>query len=285
MEMFELRYFLAIAAEENIHRASAKTGFSPASLSKAVARLEDELGVRLFAREGKTIRLNAFGKLLQTRASEIVHLEESTKLALSGEKGFVHAVVAGPEVLLARFGIELCARVKKRHPLSSVEYKPCEEKEAIKAVKSGQAHFALLTKDEVPGLSLKNLQNCIFQTCVGKKHPLYAHKGGTLPVETVLEHGFASPNHPLLGSVSAHQSLDGWRDDKFPRKIDYFVSSLKVLEELVVQGLAVAYLPDYVVKTLDVAPLKISGCPYSCKQTVSLATRSKQEIGWLRQVL
>ena len=70
MEIFELKYFLAVAREEHIHRASEKLRVSPPALSKAIARLEDELGKKLFAREGRHIRLTDEGRALKARAFE-----------------------------------------------------------------------------------------------------------------------------------------------------------------------------------------------------------------------
>ena len=97
MEIFELRYFLAVANGENIHRASEKLHVSPGSLSKAITRLEDELSVTLFSREGRNICLTDHGKLFQKRAAEIIQLEEAARLELSGHLGAVQVVIAGPE--------------------------------------------------------------------------------------------------------------------------------------------------------------------------------------------
>ncbi|MEZ4271853.1 MAG: LysR family transcriptional regulator [Myxococcota bacterium] len=74
MELYEMRYFLEVAKFENVHKASKTLHVSPASLSKAVARLESELGVRLFLRQGRNIKLNEHGRLLQKRGSLIVEL-------------------------------------------------------------------------------------------------------------------------------------------------------------------------------------------------------------------
>src|SRR5690349_15727033 len=57
MEIFELRYFIAVANCENINQAALKVGVSPGSLSKAITRLEVETGVKLFAKFGRNIQL------------------------------------------------------------------------------------------------------------------------------------------------------------------------------------------------------------------------------------
>src|ERR1700758_3968779 len=122
METFELRYFLGVARHENIHRASEKTGVSPASLSKAIGRLEDELSVKLFAREGRNIKLTDQGRLLQRRASEIIRLEESARIEIGGHQGVIQVLIAGPEILLSKMGLSVTASIKKKFPHSTFEF-------------------------------------------------------------------------------------------------------------------------------------------------------------------
>lgn len=282
METFELRYFLGVARTQNIHKASEELHVSPGSLSKAVARLEEELSVKLFSREGRNIRLTEQGKLLQRRASEIIQLEESTRLEIAGIEGSIQIQIAGAEILLTNWGLNFSESIRKDYPLAQFEFHASDDKTAIEKVERGEAHFAIVTSDVSTNgeLSFKNLGETMFKTFVGKGHPLFKKKK-IVPVEEVLQHGFVSPNHPLLGKVGNKQSLDGWRDDQFPRKIQYLSSSLKILEEIVSSGKAVAYLPEYFGKSLNLETLQISGCPYSCHQKIKIVARNPKELKWL----
>lgn len=288
METFELRYFLEVARNENIHRASEKTRVSPASLSKAVSRLEEELSVKLFTREGRHIKLTDQGRLLQRRAAEIVRLEESARIEIGGHQGSLQITVAGPEILLSKMGLTLTATIKKKFPRSTFEYHATDDETALEQVLRGEAHIALVTSDLPQGKELvsKLVGEAKFKTFVGVKHPLYgvAKSKRTIPVGEVLKYPFVSPSNPLLGRVGIKQSLDGWRDDEFPRKVEYLTSSLKTLEEFVVGGLAIAYLPDYFCENLNLEVLKITGCPYSCAQKVKMVAKNPKEVGWLNQL-
>ena len=286
METFELRYFTSVARHENIHRASEKTGVSPASLSKAIGRLEDELSVKLFTREGRHIKLTDQGRLLQQRASEIIRLEESARLEIGGHLGTIQIVIAGPEVLLSKMGLTLTASIKKMFPNSVFEYHATDDTHALEQVMRGEAHLAIVTSEPPKELTSKLLGEAKFQTFVGQGHPFYgmAKSKKSVSVEEVLKHAFVSPSNPLLGKVGIKQSLDGWRDDEFPRRVEYLTSSLKTLEELVISGRAIAYLPDYFCKNLDLQILKINGCPYSCTQKVKLVARNPKEVGRLNQI-
>lgn len=93
-----------------------------------------------------------------------------------------------------------------------------------------------------------------------------------------------SPSLPILGEIGQRPSLDGWRDDKFQRIVAYRTTSLKLIEDLVSAGRAIAYLPDYLATQMGATALKITGCPYSCTQSIRLVARAKPEIGWIHQL-
>ncbi len=289
MELYELKYFLGVARFENIHRASEKLNVSTASLSKAVARLEEELGVNLFLRERRNIKLTDQGRLLQKKASEMIQLEETMRLEVSGHPGTIQVSIAGPEILLSKMGTDLSLKLKKRFSTMRFEFQACSEEEALEKVDRGEAHLAIITGDlgaHSSVLSTKALEEAIFQVFVGESHPLYskAKAKKVVPVEEVLKFAFVSPDNPLLGRVGARQSLDGWRDDQFRRNVEYLTSSLKILEELVVSGAAIAYLPNYFCKQLNVEVLKISGCPYHCTQKIKLVAKNPKDTSWLNQI-
>ena len=63
MEIRVLRYFLAIAREENMTRAAERLHISQPSLSKEIKKLEEELDHELFIRTNKNMLLNDEGKI------------------------------------------------------------------------------------------------------------------------------------------------------------------------------------------------------------------------------
>lgn len=79
MEYRILKYFLAVAYEENITRASEILHISQPALSRQLMQLEEELGVKLFIRGQRSITLTEEGHLLRRRAQEIIDLTEKTE--------------------------------------------------------------------------------------------------------------------------------------------------------------------------------------------------------------
>lgn len=279
-----MRYFLGVAKTQNIHEASEELHVSPGSLSKAIARLEEELEVKLFTREGRGIRLTEEGRLLQRRVSTIIQLEESARLEISGVKGTIQVRIAGPEILLAHWGIEFSETLKQKFPLAQFEFLATDDRDALLKVEKGEAHLAIVTDTySHSDLVSKLIGETMFKTYVGKRHPL-SKKKKSVDVAELLDHAFVSPNKPFLGKVGAKQSLDGWRDDEFPRKVEYLTSSLKILEEIILAGQAVAYLPEYLGEKLDFDMIKVVGCPYSCHQKIKLVCRNPKEISWMNSI-
>lgn len=83
MEIRELRYFLAVAREENITRAAESLHIAQPSLSKQLMELEKKLGKKLLIRGKRKITLTEEGVLLRKRAEEIVDLVEKTEHEIS----------------------------------------------------------------------------------------------------------------------------------------------------------------------------------------------------------
>jgi DNA-binding transcriptional LysR family regulator len=62
MELQQLEYFRVVARTEHVTQAAEKLAITQPALSRAMARLERELGIALFDHRGRTVRLNRYGR-------------------------------------------------------------------------------------------------------------------------------------------------------------------------------------------------------------------------------
>ena len=76
VEIRTLRYFLAVAREENMTRAAEILHVTQPTLSKQLKSLEDELGKKLFTRHSFSIALTDEGILLRNRAEDLVSMAD-----------------------------------------------------------------------------------------------------------------------------------------------------------------------------------------------------------------
>lgn len=82
MEIRVLRYFLTVVREESITKASETLHITQPTLSRQLAQMEEELGVKLFDRGTRKIRLTNEGILFRRRAEEILQLVDKTEQEL-----------------------------------------------------------------------------------------------------------------------------------------------------------------------------------------------------------
>src|SRR4030095_6259879 len=72
MELRHLRYFVGVAEAENVSRAALKLHISQPAVSRQVRDLEDEIGLPLLKRAGKSVRLTEAGRLFLNEARAIL---------------------------------------------------------------------------------------------------------------------------------------------------------------------------------------------------------------------
>lgn len=127
MELNSLRQFLVVARLEHLSRAADELRVAQPSLSRAIARLESELGTPLFDRGGR-LRLNRTGRLFRD------HVERSLGELEAGQRAVAEATSQGlgtvrlaSETFLTLTGP--LAAYKRAHPSSEIElhWSPAED--------------------------------------------------------------------------------------------------------------------------------------------------------------
>ena len=118
MKIRVLHYFLAVARKGNMRAAAAALHVTQPTLSRQLAELEEELGVRLFVRQSHGVALTADGLRLRERAGEILDLLEKTRaeFAAPGKAlaGDVH--IGCGETREVRHLARAMQRVQQAHP-------------------------------------------------------------------------------------------------------------------------------------------------------------------------
>lgn len=293
MNLELLRVFVCLARHQNLPAAARELHVTASAVSKALQRLEESLQTTLFDREGRRLVLNGEGERLQTQAAPLLALAEQVRSEFLADRGAFRCRVAGPALLSLKWGREIARALSARYPHAQVGFGSETEDSAVAAVARGDADLALVTRDAAErmetGLAALDVGVTRFQVAIGATHPLarqHRKKNGLrASVASVLAHDFVCPTRPPFRALSVGPATDGWRDDVFPRRVRYRSDDLLLVDGLVRAGIALAYLPDYVLPELGLDRLEVHDCTYRCEQRIVLVHRPTRASGWMHVVL
>ncbi|WP_233839155.1 LysR family transcriptional regulator [Paraburkholderia sp. ZP32-5] len=139
MELRHLRYFVAVAEESNVTRAAKRLHIAQPPLSRQIQQLEDSLGVQLFERNSRPLKLTEAGRFFYSHAIQLLaqtsEVEAMTrrvgKIERSLSIGFVGSTLYGmlPKII-RRFRTENSAVELSLHEMSTMDQ--------IQALKEGR---------------------------------------------------------------------------------------------------------------------------------------------------
>ncbi|MBE3596551.1 MAG: LysR family transcriptional regulator [Hydrogenibacillus sp.] len=82
MELTQIRYFVEVARREHVTEAAYALNVAQSAISRQIQNLEDELGVALFVRDGRRVRLTAAGSVLLEHMENVLREVEAAKMRL-----------------------------------------------------------------------------------------------------------------------------------------------------------------------------------------------------------
>lgn len=143
MEIRELRYFLAVAREENITRAAQSLHIAQPSLSKQLMELEKKLDKQLLIRGKKKITLTEEGAILRKRAEEIVELVEKTEHEISYDfeelSGDIYIGGSTSETILS-----VAADLRREYPDVRFHFYSGDAQDVSERLNHGSLDFAVM---------------------------------------------------------------------------------------------------------------------------------------------
>ena len=149
MEIRTLRYFLAVAREENMTRAAEQLHVTQPTLSKALKSLEDELDKKLFTRHSFSIRLTDEGVLLRDRAEDLVSMADKI------EKEFISLDdISGGELFLGlaesyqiKYIADAIKALKERYPKLQYHITSGDTEQVAEKLQKGLLDFVVLAEE------------------------------------------------------------------------------------------------------------------------------------------
>lgn len=166
---------LAVAEHLSFYRAAHALGVSQSSVSTRIKALEEDLGILLFERNTRGVRLTEAGRLFVERVSAgVEHLDHAVKsagMAAIGECGRLRIGVHGliPHSFLAK----LIGRYRDDYPGIDLEITEGTAREAITQLRAGQLDIAFVVgTPDLPDCQSRRVWTEPLVVAFSDRHPL-----------------------------------------------------------------------------------------------------------------
>jgi LysR family transcriptional regulator, benzoate and cis,cis-muconate-responsive activator of ben and cat genes len=185
MELRHLRYFVAVAEEENVSRAALKLHVSQPGISRQIHDLEDELGFQLFERSAKSVRLTGAGKVFLTEAKSVLqHADDAVKKARAISGGTNDEINVGyAPSLTIQILPQALRKFQEKFPGVRVVLHDLSTEEMLSQIGEKKLQVALTVRPPrklLRGLNFEELARYAIGVAVAPKHPLAKSKSVSL---------------------------------------------------------------------------------------------------------
>jgi len=252
VELFQLRYFLKAAEREGFTRAAVELGISQPALSRAIANLELELGQPVFERQGRRVALTDAGRLLQSRAQQVVSLLEDAKNEITddGESGRLR--IAAIPTIAPYFLPGVLREFSRQHPRATVLIQEDVTDNALRKCAQGEVDAVILALP-VPArhLDVEELFEEELILVLPAAHALAKKRGLTMKDIEPFPFVLLDEAHCLTDSI-----LSFCRQSSFHPVAVERTNQLTTVQELVALGHGISMIPA-MARELDTSDRRI----------------------------
>ncbi len=213
MEIKNLRYFLAVAREENMSKAAEQLHVSQPTLSKTLKALEEELGKKLFIRHSFSISLTDEGMLLRDRAQDLVAMSDKIEQEFSSlddiTGGNIYFGLA--ESYQIRYLAREIYKLKEKYPNFTYHITSGDTEQVTEKLDKGILDFAVLceTPDSNKYEYVKFPEADVWGAIISSSHPLAKKK--SIHVSDLI-------GQPLFVSEQSwNNEIKTWAKERFPK--------------------------------------------------------------------
>lgn len=243
MELRQLRYFIEVAEREHISEAAIHLHVAQSAVSRQIANLEDELGVQLFERIGRNVKLTPIGKIfLEHSVSAIKAIDFAKKQIdeyLDPEKGTIK--IGFPTSLAGHLLPTVISAFKREHPNVAFHLRQGSYNYLIEAVKTREINLAFLgplpPKDSI--LINKILFTENFSVLLNANHP-FAKKDKIPLIDLRNEYFVLFPE----GYIMQKLVVEACNSVGFTPKVSSEGEDMDAIKGLVAAGIGLTLLPE-----------------------------------------
>ncbi|MDR7072376.1 LysR family transcriptional regulator [Fictibacillus barbaricus] len=284
MEIRQLQYFIEVAEREHVSEAALALHVAQSAVSRQIANLETELGVELFEREGRNIKLSPVGRLfLQHAKSAIKAIEHAKKQIdeyLDPERGTIK--IGFPTSLAGQLLPTVVSAFKREHPNIAFHLRQGSYQFLTESVKNGDIDLAFLgpVPKNDPDLEGNILFTEKISALLPDQHPLSEKR-------SILLNDLRNDDFVLFpeGYILREVVVNACKESGFLPKIACEGEDLDAIKGLVTAGMGVTLLPDSSIsETKPRFTVKVPIEIPDVRRTVGLITPRGRELAPAEQV-
>ncbi|MER6145021.1 LysR family transcriptional regulator [Streptomyces sparsogenes] len=262
MELQQMRYVVAVAETNSFTRAAQRCLVVQSALSHQIARLERELGARLFDRTSRRVRLTPAGEAFLPAARQCLDAAERAAAEVAAAVGEVRGRLAvGLIPTVAAVDIPRALHdFRRRYPQVRVSLRVGASEDLVEQVKQGTLDVAFLglpTTAHPQGVTTRELARDRLVAVVAPDHPLVGEPAVTLrrlSTEVFVD--------LPAGTAGRAQSDQAFAAAGLVRDVAFEVTTADLIARLVGQGLGVAMLPSaYAPQLAGVVTIEVADAP------------------------
>ncbi len=257
-----MRYVVAVAETNSFTRAAERCLVVQSALSHQIARLERELGARLFERTSRRVRLTPAGAAFLPAARQCLDAAERAAAEVAAAVGQVRGRLAvGLIPTVAAVDIPEALRdFRGRYPHVRISLRVGASEELIEKVEQGAIDVAFLglpTTARPRGVAAHELARDRLVAVVAPDHPLAGEP--TVDLRRLCSEVFVDLPAGTAGRLQSDQAFEA---AGLARDVAFEVTSADYIARLVRPGLAVAMLPSAYAPQLEgVVTIEVADAP------------------------
>jgi DNA-binding transcriptional LysR family regulator len=245
MELRHLRYVVAVAEELHFSRAARRLNMSQPPLSQQIQQLEDELGVKLFERSKRLVRLTEAGHLFIDEARRtLAQADYAAKVAIQAGRGGAGQLSIGATVALdGSILVAILRAFIHAHPNAHLVLRKMDTVSQIQALRDGRIDVGfLLPPVQDPALAVKKAWREEMVIALPEKHHLARRR--TLPLRALIGEPY------IMFSRNMHrdyhdQIVSFFQNSGASLNVVHEADTIHTTRILVAAGLGVSVLPAF----------------------------------------
>lgn len=244
MDIQQLKYFLALAKELHFWKTAEKMNITQSALSRHIMSLENELGLQLFFRNKRNVKLTAAGEFLQEKwSTELIQFEAIQKHALQihlGEHGSV--CIAHPDSISSSILPDFIKKITAVFPKLKIELVQLTYQQQEDQLKNYKIDLAFSRElNESTAIDSKNLGSENLCLVVPVDHPFKTIDDITN--KSISEQKFISTN---AGSSNSYDAIISRVYNHYQIEPDSYISCEfgSTIISLIKNGLGISILPE-----------------------------------------